>query len=137
MNVTLFMIEKKVDATKKLFTICQKAFEKKIYLQIICPHQKTIDFLDKLLWESHPDAFLPHATDLSTDSSAETSAAPILLTTQLVLHKPFTHIIWLNKEAPPPELKWNHLYDFDDASIEAKARYHFYKETKCKVSLLS
>jgi len=136
MNVTLFMIEKKVDATRKLFTICQKAFEKKIYLQIICPHQKTIDFLDKFLWEFHPDAFLPHTTDLSSDLSSM-STAPILLTTKLVLDKPFTHIIWLNKEAPPPELKWTHLYDFDDASVEAKARYHFYKETKCKVSLLA
>ncbi|MFZ4773021.1 MAG: DNA polymerase III subunit chi [Chlamydiia bacterium] len=136
MNVTLFSIQKKAEATKKIVTLCQKAFEKKIFLQIICPQKKSIEFLDSLLWEFPTDGFLPHATEGSW------STEPILITCQTQMEKPFTHVLWLKKEPPEVEFKCTHLYDFDDQSsptalTESKNRYHFYKDLKCKISLLT
>ena len=132
MNVTLFSIQKKADATKKILLICQKAFEKKIFLQIVCPQPKSMDFLDSLLWKFPPDSFLPHAIE------GHWTNEPIYLTTQTEIEKPFTHLLWLNKEPPPATLHWTHLYDFDDpSSPDSKNRYQSYKERKCKISLLT
>ena len=135
MNVTLFSLEKKSDATQRIVSICKKAVEKKIFLQIICPQEKTIDFLDNLLWQTPFDAFLPHAKE------KELTLEPILLTLNTEIQKPFTHILWLNQTPPPNSLKWVHLYDFDDRSSPESAknsleRYHFYKKSGCKISLL-
>ena len=136
MNVTLFSIQKKSDAAMRILTICQKAFEKKIFLQIICPQEKTIEYLENLLWQTPADSFLPHALD------HEWTREPILLTLKTQIQKPFTHILWLNHVPPPIQLKWIHLYDFDDQSSaqsreKSSARYHFYRESGCKISLLS
>ncbi|NDD99601.1 hypothetical protein EB008_04840 [bacterium] len=135
MNVTLFSIEKKSDATQKIVAICKKAIEKKIFLQIICPQEKTVAFLDNLLWQTPLDGFYPHATE------KELTFEPIYLTLKTEIQKPFTHILWLNQTPPPTSLKWIHLYDFDDKSSPESAkksleRYHFYKENGCKISLL-
>ncbi|MBM3195272.1 MAG: DNA polymerase III subunit chi [Chlamydiae bacterium] len=135
MNVTLFSIQKRPDKASRIWTLCKKAIEKKIYLQIICPQQKTVEFVDNLLWQSPLDSFVPHA--LEHDHGLE----PILITQKTEIKKPFTHILWLNKNPPPLDLKWVHLYDFDDQSStesakESSVRYHFYKENGCKISLL-
>ena len=103
MNVTLFSIQKKTDKASRIWTLCKKAIEKKIYLQIICPQQKTVEFLDNLLWQSPLDSFVPHALD--HDHGLE----PILITQKTEIKKPFTHILWLNKNPPPLDLKWVHL----------------------------
>ena len=136
MNVTLFPIRQKGEVAKKILTICQKAIEKKIFLQIFCPKPETIQFLNQLLWEFPQTGFLPHATDETH------TCEPILLSLDQRIKKPFTHLIWLHKEPPHQELKWTHLYDFDDQAsvdslMQSKNRYQFYKQMGCKISLLT
>ncbi|MBU6149369.1 MAG: DNA polymerase III subunit chi [Verrucomicrobia bacterium] len=136
MNVTLFPIRQKGDVTKKILTICQKAIEKKIFIQIFCPNPETIQYLSQLLWEFPQNGFLPHASDETH------TCEPILLSLERQIKKPFTHLIWLHKDPPSQELKWSHLYDFDDqltkeSLAQSKKRYHFYKQLGCKISLLT
>ncbi|MBM3194792.1 MAG: DNA polymerase III subunit chi [Chlamydiae bacterium] len=136
MNVTLFTIKQKGDGAKKILTICQKAVEKKIFLKIFCSNPESIRFLDQLLWQFPEHSFLPHATEENY------TCEPILLSVQQEIKKPFTHLIWLLKEPPPQELKWSHLYDFEDQSSpdslqHSNNRYQFYKQMGCKISLLT
>ena len=136
MNVTLFNVKKKADTTAKILTICRKAVEKKIYLQICCPDQKAAVFLDEFLWKFSGEAFLPHAVDETR------TVEPILISLKTELTKPFTHVLWLCPTPPRKDLRWVHLYDFDDQTSEgsrekSQSRYHFYKELGCKISLLS
>jgi len=89
MNVTLFSVKKKADTTAKILTICRKAVEKTIYLQICCPNQKAAVFLDEFLWKFSGEAFLPHALDETH------TVEPILVSLKTELTRPFTHVLWL------------------------------------------
>jgi DNA polymerase IIIc chi subunit len=135
MKVTLFSITEKHQIATKIFKICEKMVEKEIFLQISCPDTRGVEFLDKMLWDLSPSAFLPHAKESAYKNE------PILITTnKKFICEKFTHIIWLYKDFPL-DLDWTHLYDFDDVTSKeskevSQKKYLFYKEKNCNISLV-
>ena len=107
----------------KLSNVAQKHLEKKEPLLFLVPDQPALEFLDKLLWTTPSESFLPHPTPL--------------LQISLELQSPFSAIFNLK---PAPLLEGSLLkgsaktiYEFEDhTSAEryelAKHRYQTYRD---------
>lgn len=64
MNIVFFPVKDTPSKLVKLCQIAQQHLEQKEPLLLLVPDQASYNFLDKLLWSSPAESFLPHPTAL-------------------------------------------------------------------------
>jgi DNA polymerase IIIc chi subunit len=60
MNIVFFPVKDTPSKLSKLCRLAQHHLEKKEPLLLLVPDKNSFDFLDKLLWSTPADSFLPH-----------------------------------------------------------------------------
>ncbi len=125
MNIVFLPVK---DTQAKLARLCRLAhhhLEQKEPLLLLVPDKTSFDFLDKLLWSSPIESFLPHPTNLLTISM------------ELVAH--FSTVFNLRPVAlQEPTVKT--IFEFEDHTSSeklqlSKHRYQTYRDQNLSISI--
>jgi len=134
MSIKVVFFSIKLDHTKliKIIQTVHHHFSKKEPLQMVAHDQKSIKFVDDLLWKHPKESFLPHiVTEVSVKDL-------IVITTKKQSLNGSFH--FFNLLPTPLEImdEATIIYDFDDSTTKEKkkislAKYHFYKEKNYRI----
>src|SRR3569832_38825 len=118
MNIIFFLVKDTPTKLARLCKLAQHHVEQKEPLMLLVPDKASFDFLDKLLWSSPPESFLPHPTALLT------------ISLEFDLHFPSVFNL-----RPVPLLETNPrtVYEFEDHTSSekfqlSKHRYQTYRD---------
>ena len=125
MNVVFFPAKETSAKLLRLCRVAQHHFEQKEPLLLLVPDNAAFEFLDKLLWSTPSEAFLPHPTPL--------------LTISLELQAHFPTVFNLRPVALI-ESSLRTVYEFEDHTSSekfhlSKHRYQAYRDQNFPISI--
>lgn len=125
MNIVFFPVKETPTKLARLCKLAQHHVEQREPLLLLVPDKASFDFLDKLLWSSPPESFLPHPTNL--------------LTISLELDAHFPSVFNLRPVALL-ETNIRTVYEFEDHTSSekfqlSKHRYQTYRDQNLPISI--
>ena len=116
-TIHLLTVHNNIEKRHRVRTLVYKHFQQNQRVLVIAPSLEALKFVDLLLWQMPPDQFLPHAV------SQEPIQAAVVLTTQPININQAQVVLNLCGQACPIVSEFECVYELDDQSDPAKAKY--------------
>ncbi len=112
MKVIYFQVKETSTKLKKIVSTAQERFSSKHSLLILAPNASAMDFIDRLLFRTPPESFLPH------HAGRETTEEPIAITDQLFNTNQATALFNLTLDPIPATFKIDLIYELEDLTSD-------------------